>query len=196
MLRRRVVVTSDPELVQQVLVSRWERYERGAHNRNLGILGGDGLLSSESPAWLKRRRQIQPAFRRECFERLVPVVGDCVRQTLEEWERARKLGKAVSLGADMLRLAMVAMGRMLLSVDIPLATGARIEVILRDGLLLLRRRNTSVWPAPLWLPTPSNRRLLHYRDELTAFVEEHVRRRESSHASGGPDIIGRTVGAP
>lgn len=189
LLRRPVVVISDPELAQQVLVTRWEHYERGAQNRNLGILGGDGLLSTEGPVWLKRRRQIQPAFRRERFEQLVPVVSDCVRRMLDDWERQRAAGRPVALGAEMLRLAMSAMGRMLLSIEIPRETGDRIGVILRDGLLLLRRRNTSPWPPPLWLPTPSNRRLLQYRQELASFVEEHLRARELSPAPANPDLL-------
>jgi enediyne biosynthesis protein E7 len=189
LLRRRVVVVSDPELAQQVLVSRWERYQRGTHNRNLGILGGEGLLSTEGEGWRKRRRQVQPAFRRECLERLVPAVTTAVDGVLASWERARVAGKAVPLGADMLRLAMSAMGRMLLSAEIPEAQGARLGVILHDALMLLRRRNTTIWPAPLWLPTPANRRLRGYRDELTRFAESHIRGRETAAASDPPDIL-------
>ena len=189
LLRRRVVVISDPELAQQVLVSRWERYQRGAQNRNLGILGGDGLLSTEGPVWLKRRRQVQPAFRRERFAELVPVVSDCVRRMLDDWERERGAGRPIALGGEMLRLAMSAIGRMLFSIEIPRATGDRIGVILRDGLLLLRRRNTAPWPPPLWLPTRSNRRLGQYRLELAAFVEDQLRERESSREASRQDIL-------
>ncbi len=192
-LQRRVIVISDPELAQQALLAGWERYARGAHNRNLGIVSGEGLLSTEGETWRKRRRQVQPAFRRECLERLVPVVAGAVDSTLAEWERLRQAGKPIPLGADMLRLAMRAMGRMLLSADIPPEQGERIGVILRDGLMLLRRRNTSPFPAPMWLPTSANRRLLRYRDELNRFVEGHLREREDGRMSGAPDILARLL---
>ena len=176
-----------------MLLAGWERYARGVHNRNLGIVSGEGLLSTEGEEWRTRRRQVQPAFRRECLERLVPVVAASVDPILQEWERRRGSGKPVPLGADMLRLTMRAMGRMLLSADIPEDQGARIGVILRDGLMLLRKRNTSLWAAPMWLPTPANRRLLGYRDELTEFVEAHLRARENGGASGSPDILARLL---
>jgi cytochrome P450 len=192
-LRRRVVVVSDPELAQQTLVAGWERYARGLHNRNLGIVAGDGLLSTEGEIWRKRRRQTQPAFRRECLERLVPVAAESVEWILEEWEQRRQSGNSIPLGADMLRLAMRAMGRMLLSTDIAPEQGHRIGVILRDGLMLLRRRNTSLWPPPLWLPTSANRRLLAYRDELTEFVERHLDRRTAGVPAPSPDILARLL---
>jgi cytochrome P450 len=192
-LRRRVVVVSDPELAQQVLLAGWERYARGVQNRNLGIVSGDGLLATEGEPWRTRRRQVQPAFRRECLERLAPVVAASVDPMLEEWERRRESGKPVPLSADMLRMTMRAMGRMLLSADIPEDRGARIGAILRDGLMLLRKRNTSLWAAPMWLPTPANRRLLRYRDELTEFVEGHLRERESGGGSASPDILARLL---
>jgi cytochrome P450 len=93
----------------------------------------------------------------------------------------------------MLRLAMRAMGRMLLSADISPEQGSRIGAILRDGLMLLRRRNTSPFPAPLWLPTSANRRLLAYRDELTTFVEAHLDRRSRGESSNEPDILARLL---
>lgn len=184
-LRRRVIVISDPELAQLVLVARWERYQRGRQNRNLGIVSGGGLLSTEGEIWVKRRRQIQPAFRRECLERLVPVVAGCVERLLGEWQGSA----SIPLGADMQRLTMSAMGRMLLSIEIPPAQAARIGEILRDGLMLLRRRNTSPFVAPMWAPTPANRRLLRYRDELAAFVEPHIRAREAGASPASPDLL-------
>jgi cytochrome P450 len=188
-LHRHVIVVSDPELAQQVLVGRWERYERGLHNRNLAILGGDGLLSTDGDAWVKRRRQLQPIFRSECFERLVPVVRGCVDQLLEGWERHRERGQPAPLVADMLRLTMSAMGRMLLSVEISDAEGARLGANLRDSLMLLRRRNTSLLVAPMWCPTPANRRLRRYAAELTEFVERHIQERQTSGQSADPDIL-------
>ena len=194
-LRRRIVVILQPEMARQV-PRRLERCAHGLHNRNLGIVSGDGLLSTEGEEWRTRRRQVQPAFRRECLERLVPVVAASVDPILGEWERRRASGKPVPLSADMLRLTMRAMGRMLLSADIPEDQGARIGVILRDGLMLLRKRNTSLWPAPMWLPTPANRRLLRYRDELTEFVETHLLARENGGASGVARHSGAAAGGP
>jgi cytochrome P450 len=185
MLHRRVLVVAAPEFAQQILVSRWERYARGAHNRNLAILGGEGLLATDGDFWLKRRRQLQPVFGRECFERLVPVVCACVDRLLGQWERAKR----APLAADMQRLTMAAMGQMLLSADISEEESASLGAILRDGLLLLRRRNTSLWAAPLWCPVPANRRLKRYNSELSAFVERHVRVRENSRKTGDPDIL-------
>ena len=167
-LRRRVVVISDRELAQQVLLAGWERYARGVHNRNLGIVSGEGLLSTEGEDGDSAAARYSPPFGANVWSgwsRSSPRVGRSDSRGMGAPER---VGKANPPGRRHVRLTMRAMGRMLLSANIPEDQGARIGVILRDGLMLLRKRNTSSWPAPMWLPTPANRRLVGYRDELTS----------------------------
>ncbi len=56
---------SRPEHVKYVLTEHHRNYRKGKEYAELKIVANEGLLSSEGAFWLRQRRLIQPAFRRE-----------------------------------------------------------------------------------------------------------------------------------
>ena len=65
---------SDAELVRRVLVDDSSAFVKGRALRAAKRLLGDGLLTSEGADHLRRRRLIQPVFRREQIDRYGDVM--------------------------------------------------------------------------------------------------------------------------
>lgn len=181
-LHRQVIAVADPELAQEILVSRWQRYVRGRPSRNIGIIS-NGLLALSGEEWLERRRLAQPAFNREMLNGVVTTTHGCATALLAAWERERARDGTVALEPGMLRLSMSMIARMLLSSEVSEVSAERTGALLRRGLALIATRNRMIWPAPLWLPTPTNLGLRTVRRELDRFIVSHLATRASEAAS-------------
>jgi cytochrome P450 len=102
----------------------------------------------------------------------------------------------VEIVAEMQRFTVAAIARVLFSTDVSESETSRLAAIVRDGTLLIRRRNTSVAMWPMWMPTADNRRLRAYRRELDAIIERHIAARKSVNgASESPDLLGALMQA-
>lgn len=167
-LHRPFLAVTDAEYVRHVLVTHHDRYQRSYHYEN-PILG-KGLLTTDGPVWLKRRRQVSPAFRRDALERLVPLARRETERLLARWEEHARLGRPAPLGADMMELAISVIGKSLLSAEVSPEEAARFGATVRHALSLLRRRNNSLFRAPRWAPTRLNRGLRASRRALDDFL--------------------------
>ena len=188
-LNRRFVAVADPECAHRILVSGVEHYDRSYHAKNLGIIIGDGLLSSDGEKWKKNRRQLQPQFRPDGMERLVPAVTRAVERLLKEWEAARVEGKTVPALTNMRRLTISAMARIVFSIDIAAEDAANVDGAIRNAAVKLRRRNTSLVQWPVWMPTPNNRSLAASREVLDEFVERQIAIRTKGPRPELPDMF-------
>lgn len=179
-LHKRFVAVTDPLLVEQILVARPENYRRSYHYDNMQAVIGCGLLSTDGEDWQQRRRLIAPLFRNECLRRVAAVAASAAMSRVEHWETLRRRNETVPIVAEMRHLTMSVIGQALLSTELTADEALRFSQAVQDALHLLRRRNTGVWNAPLWLPTPHNRRLRQTRDILDRFLRARL-------AARGPD---------
>lgn len=194
-LNRRLVAVADPECAHRLLVSGVEHYDRSFHSRNLGIIVGDGLLSSEGAKWKKNRRQLQPQFRPDAMERLVPAVNRAVEKLLGDWENARLQNKKVAVLTDMRRLTLSAITRILFSADISTEDAAKVDAAIRNGEVKIRKRNTSLVQFPVWMPTPNNRSLAWSRAILDEFIERQIAIRRDGPRPELPDMFDALIEA-
>ncbi|WP_374300305.1 cytochrome P450 [Ferrovibrio sp.] len=176
-LHKRFLAVSDPELVRQVLVTRHEKYERSFHYRNMQAVVGHGLLSTDGPFWLKRRRQILPAFRLDGLQRMAPAAQAATKAMLDHWAAECRAGRPIRAISETQHLSLAVIGRALLSADIDRDSSARFGAIVRDGLYWLRRRNTSLFMPPPWMPTGANRHLRRTRRLMDDYVNAHISER-------------------
>jgi len=185
-LHKRFLAVTHPDYARQILVTRHDRYQRSSHNRNLGLLLGDGLLSTDGDLWLKRRRQILPAFRIDTLRRALGPVLAATNDLLARWETETRNGRDILLTADMQRLTLAVIGRALLSTDVNGNDALRFGQAVRDGQVLIRRRNTSAWNAPMWIPTRGNRRLREARAALDTYLDPYLQSRRTDVDSEKP----------
>lgn len=180
-LNRRIVVVADPEMAHELLVSKWQRFIRGRQSANLGILG-KGLLTMTGEEWFERRRLAQAAFTRDMMKKVAHHSIESAQVLFDDWDRDRHCDGTISLEDSMLRVSMSVIAGMLLSTEISSMDADRIGIALRRGLQLVLKRNTALWAAPAWLPTPTNRGLLAVRRELTEFITASIAKRPAVSA--------------
>lgn len=186
-LHKPFVAVTDPEAVRHIMVTNHHRYRRSFHYDNPVV--GKGLLSTDGAVWQKRRRQVQPAFRRETMAHLVNVTNTTVNKLFDAWAFAVQSGQPLELMTEMQKLALSVNSQALLSVDVGWETAERFGVAVRDALKLLRKRNTSLVRFPPWMPTELNRRLNQTRVILDDHLEPIIKARRAERLDAN-DILG------
>src|SRR5437870_3312016 len=68
-------VLTHPDAVEHVLQKHHKNYRKpDFFNRTVGLLAGNGVLTSEGEFWLRQRRLMQPAFHRGHLAKLAPLM--------------------------------------------------------------------------------------------------------------------------
>jgi cytochrome P450 len=96
------LISRDPEVFKYVLVNNPKNYHKGDAAANLGLVLGNGLLTSEGDFWLRQRRLAQPAFHREKLLELFNTMGSITRSYLKELEKER--GNVINVDEKMMEI--------------------------------------------------------------------------------------------
>ncbi|HEY8944891.1 MAG TPA: cytochrome P450 [Polyangiaceae bacterium] len=160
LLGTRMLATRDPAVFEDVLVRQHKLFSKDRITQKLSILLGQGLLTSEGPAWRKHRRLIQPHLQPAELARYLPVFRDEAERLLETWP----VHGTVELHAAMAQTSMRIALRTLFGAD---AKGVDdFESSMRAVMMFFTGVAGTAVPLPLWLPTPTNRRFLRARAHL------------------------------
>jgi cytochrome P450 len=184
----RIVVVDDADLVEELLVTRQHEFVRASGATILRELVGEGLLTTDDPAHVARRRIMQPAFHRARVARYATTIVTETERVIAAWN-----GKPLDVGAEMAQVTLAAVGATLFGADLRAEAG-RIAVVLARVLA----RGTSLGPllaiaspalGPLHRMFPNRSSILFPREraELDAIVGPIVRRRRD--AASGDDLL-------
>lgn len=190
-LHRPMLAVTHPDYLRHIFVTHADHYERSFHYRTSQVTIGQGLITTDGDYWRSQRRLIQPAFRTEHIRKVVPATARAVEEAVARWSRT----ETVPLVAEMQTLTMAVMCRALLSVTLESADALRFARAVRDSLYVVRRRNTSMCPMPLWVHNGTNRALHETRDVLDAFVTRHLQPRLQPDAPRHDDIVQQLLDA-
>jgi cytochrome P450 len=191
---QRIVLVDDPASIETVLVSRQHDFVRDTGATLLRELVGDGLLTSEDPAHLTRRRLMQPAFHRARVSAYANAVVAETEQVTRAWGT-----DPFDVGAEMAQLTLAAVGRALFGGEL------RDEARAISGVLagVLRRGSSLgallVFAAPLLGPLhrmfPARPSLLFPREraELERIVAPLIARRRG--AEDADDLLSLLMAA-
>jgi len=188
--RLRPICVFDPDLVEQVLVTRAGRYGKNTPGyERLSDLLGQGLLTSQGALWKRQRRISQPLFKKASIARFGEIMSEEAEASAARWARAAAGGETFDAAFDMGQLALSVVGRALFSSDLRDAT-ERMSEALEDSLTAYVARLTTPLPGFQHLPTRTNRRGAAARRWLRGFVAELVRdRRASGRQPEPPDLL-------
>lgn len=76
----------DPEVIRAVFVQEADAFTQGAMFRRLmRPVWGDGIATSEGPAWRWQRRASAPAFRPAHMQALAPLMSQAAQAALDRW---------------------------------------------------------------------------------------------------------------
>lgn len=170
---RRLVLVSDPNLIEDVLVTQNKRFHKHFATRLLKPVLGNGLLLSEGSQWLRQRRLIQPSFSLKFTDHFVEIVSRHTARLAEAWTQSPRR----DLYRDMTQLTVQIAAHAFLGISDTKRTGELaecLEVIHADFEYRFQR---SVNP-PIWWPTSRNGRLREAVRALTAIIDQMIAERD------------------
>lgn len=177
---RRSMLLSDPEAIEQVLVTENRRFIKNYALVFLQPLLGNGLLLNEGQSWLRQRRLIQPAFARQRIESYTPAIVGCTQRMLTQWRG----GEVRDIVPAMTELTMAIAGQTLLGIDV----GDRFSEVthcLQSTTRDFLARFGAALPLPPWVPTPRNLRLKHTIRRLDRILQQLINERRAAGPGGG-----------
>ncbi|MFN8609679.1 MAG: cytochrome P450 [Vulcanimicrobiota bacterium] len=130
-----IVVLSQPDLIQQVLVRDASNYIKGRALEVSRRLLGQGLLTSENPLHRQQRQLLQPIFQPRNLESFRGIFEDQSRRLVRRWPAHG----TISAAAEMTRLTLEIISQSLFGqeVDVDEVRGAMEEALQTFRLLSL-----------------------------------------------------------
>jgi cytochrome P450 len=121
LLHRRGYLISNPQLIQEVLVTHNGNFVKSPALKRAKMLLGEGLLTSEEPLHLRQRRLAQSAFHRERLrgysEIMVRLTGEWIERWDREWPSLIAAGQPVDLHAEAMQLTLSIVSKALYNAD-------------------------------------------------------------------------------
>ena len=122
---QRLVFVDDAGLVEQMLVTRQHAFSRDVGAALASDLLGEGLLTTEDPPHLARRRLMAPAFHRA----RIASYADAIVTEAERCADRMTGEREVDIGGEMTALTLAAVGAALFGADVRGST-ARVAAVL------------------------------------------------------------------
>lgn len=176
---------SHPTGIERILQTNQQNYPKGKlFNKPIGLLMGNGLLTSEGEFWRRQRRLAQPAFHRQRIAALGSTMTRAAEEMLERWRVYEKSGEAFDVATEMTRLTLQIAGETLLSVDLGNEAN-KVGGALRTAFEHLNYRMSYPWALPEIIPTARNRRFLKAKRSLYDVVQEIISERRRQNVDTG-----------
>jgi cytochrome P450 len=158
------IMTRDPAVFEDVLVKKHKSFIKDDISRGLGVLLGQGLLTSDGDTWRKSRRVILPHLQARATERYLEAFREEAERTLDGWAP----GETFDLHEEMTALTMRITLRTVCGT--PAEHAHDFERSMRAVMDYFAGFAGTLLTLPLWLPTPSTLRFLRAREHLTQAV--------------------------
>lgn len=178
----RILLISDPELIEQILVTQAHRFVKHFGARLCKPLLGNGLVTSEGDFWRRQRKLAAPAFQ---ASRIAPYTEAMVR-TAEQMTGSWSDNETRDIQSDMMRLALAIACQTLFGAEAcpdPELVGRAMQ----SAMASLVEWAQGTIPLPHWVPTRVNRRFTRALRELDAVVEGLIDSRREK--SPGDDLL-------
>lgn len=173
---RKVILVSDPGLIEEILVTDARHYIKHFGARAYKVLLGNGLVTSEGELWREQRRLIQPAFHKTPVQAYASDMSALIAQLLESWQP----GQRIDVHGEFTNLAACIALKTLFGLDNP-GGQSRFAKSLRLAVDLVNARLRALFKFPYWMPTPANQRLKRLASELSQIADRFI---EESKAQG------------
>jgi cytochrome P450 len=154
---RDIILVFKPEFIKHILQENNKNYRKSFGYDELKLLLGQGLLTSEGEYWRKQRRLAQPAFHKERIAYLVNIMGEAVRDTVDQWKKQYKDGDVLNITVEMNKLALEIVSRTLFQSDVSSKDIDHLNEALGIVIEVGAKRIRDPFQPPRWMPTKDNR---------------------------------------
>ncbi len=180
LVKRRVLVVGDHELVAAMLRDRPDSFSRTSRLEEIWVEMGlaPGVFGANGEAWKRQRRMVMAGFDPAHVKRYFPALQGVAQRLGARWSRAVQSGQAIDLQADLMRYTVDAIAG--------LAFGAEVNTLDSDGDAIQQHLD-KIFPvlfkrlfAPIatwrYWRSPSDRRLERAIVEVQAAVAAFIER--------------------
>lgn len=172
---------NSPALLHQMLVADAEHYLKDRTSRMiLNPVLGEGVFTSNGDFWKRQRKLVAPAFHTRRVGAYGEVMVDYAERLTERWHE----GATLDIDHEMTLLTMEVISKTLFDAQVGAETEAISEQI-TIMLTILNHRFDSLFPTPLWLPTPENRAFKAAIAKLDEIVARFIEARRASGEDKG-----------
>jgi cytochrome P450 len=194
-LRNTLYAVFHPDAVRRVLATEADGYRKdNVFYEEVRWALGDGLLNSQDERWLRQRRFIQPLFTRRRIAGYAESMAQEARALVGGWRPEAARGGVVDAHAEMSRLTLRVVGRLLFGAD----TDHAVPVV-RYAFPILgeyaRHRAFAPVRLPREWPTRTNRRAARAQHAIRAVCAELIAQRRAAPDAGGDDLLTLLVAA-
>jgi cytochrome P450 len=173
-------LVDDPEAIRDVLVTNARDFVKSRGAESLKRLLGEGLLTSEEPLHMRRRRLVQPAFHRERIAgyatTIVEEAASCARGLAE--------GSVVDVTRAMMRLTLSITAKTLFGSDVR-ADAERVYGALSTAIELVPTTLGPFGEVVEKLPLPANFRFKRARRTLDEIIYAMIASRRGAPSDRG-----------
>jgi len=183
-----------PDAVRHAMATEADRYRKD--NRfyvELRWSLGDGLLNSQDARWKRQRRFIQPLFTRKRIAGYAAAMGEEAEALAPRWRAAIAAGEPIDLHAEMSRVTLRIVGRLLFGADVERAVPVVAYAFPVLGEFSRSRAYSPVRLPRSW-PLPSHRRARRAQAAIHAVCDELIAARRAD-GGDGDDLMSLLVGA-
>ncbi|MEU8859771.1 cytochrome P450 [Streptomyces umbrinus] len=163
------IIINDPALIRTMLIDVAPTLDKGRFFEKMGQLLGDSVVTAAGSDHVRKRRQLQPAFRHTEITRYVDLMRDQVTTTMSHWAP----GQVLDVREVMVKLSLDMLAATVFSGSIDEQAFHQLR---RDLSVVMNGVGTRIM-LPDWaerLPLPANRRFNAARDAVRATIGHAV----------------------
>lgn len=171
---------SDPDQAQHVLANNHENYTKSNGYKQVALVLGNGLLTSEGEEWHRNRKMLQPSFHKAELRKLLPAIWATGEQYIQNLEQQKEL----RLDTEMNGLTLtILLNSLIHSNDQEILAKMSNHVTFGQEFIVNRIRNPFKWP--LWIPSSNHRKYHRMMKESNDLIQRTIAERTQI---GGNDI--------
>lgn len=187
---QRALFVSRPEHIGELLKGVETVFRHPELGWAFKLVLGDGVVTSEGPAWRRKRALVQPAVRPRQVRSYAGTMADCAAALADAWQP----GQRIDVRREMLALTQRIAVRTLFGAE----TAGREEVIgsamdVAQRAIGAEFRGLTLFLPP-WVPTPGRRRLRRAVEVIDAEVGRVTEERRRT-GEERDDLLGRLLAA-
>jgi cytochrome P450 len=184
------VVITDPEAIEQVLVTNNKDFRKSLATRRVNVVTGNGILVSDGDTWRQHRRAVQPAFHSERIRAWADTMVSETMATVDAWRD----GQTLDIHKEMYELTLRIVVKTLLASDIERDEVETVGKSLAEGTGFFDSRfNGLSFFIPDFLPTPANLRVRRAVKRIDEIVYGLIEKRRLQPGDG--DVISMLLAA-
>jgi cytochrome P450 len=174
----RVLVLNHPSYIEQVMVTDKANFTK-AFKREYQPILGKGLFMSEGAFWLRQRRLLEPAFRRQ----RLALHGEAIVAITERLVGTWRDGETRDFHKEMMQLLLEISAKTICGSD-DVEEAREIGEALAEVNRCIEAGFGRPWYMPAWLPDARNRRLRKATRRLDKHVYGLIERRRAAPDAG------------